>query len=34
MSESKHKSRTDFTFKQSASNHAAIYQKLFLENCG
>jgi glycosyltransferase involved in cell wall biosynthesis len=33
MSESKHKSRTDFTFKQSASNHAAIYQKLFLENC-
>ena len=34
MSESKHNSRTDFTFKQSASNHAAIYQKLFLENCG
>ena len=33
MSESQHKSRTNFTFEQSASNHAAIYQKLFLENC-
>ena len=34
LSESKHKSRTDFTFMQSASNHATIYQKLFRENCG
>lgn len=33
MSESQHKSRTNFTLEQSASHHAAIYQKLFLENC-